>query len=368
MEQILQSDLILFQPRLAPSYDGKVVIEQSIKEIQKKPFQIMGDGKIRFQLYYPNAQNVVIRDYVKKYELVKQGGYWVGSCDFGTGFIALFLSVDGCEVLSKYLPIGYGGNEPINYAEVPENNEILKNMACTHGSVCMDFLQSKITKRLERFVIYLPPDYHTNSQKRYPVLYLQHGHGENEMCWINQGKMNFIYDELIESKKAESSIVVMSCGMIYEEHEDKRILQIDKFEQLLINEIIPYIDGRYRTISDKEHRAMAGLSMGSLQTSIITFNHSQYFSYVGVFSGFVENFLTGKDNHLTKTKCEEFKKNIKLFYRAIGMDDEYISHFQDDDMFLEKKEIPCVRRIFEGGHEWKVWRRCFYDFIQLIFR
>lgn len=368
MEQIFQADLITFQPRLNPAGDGNVVVERLLDNVLRTPFKIIENKMIRFQLYYPNAKQVTIRDFQKEYNLSQDGDYWIGDCDFGTGFISLYLTVDGCEVISKHLPIGYGGNEPINFIEVPEKDALLQNLDCAHGTVCMDYLQSKVTGRMERVVIYLPADYYKSLEKRYPVLYLQHGHGENEMCWVSQGKMNFIYDELIAEKKAEPAIVVMAYGMFYEEHEDKRVLRIHKFEEFIMHELIPYIDGRYRTLSDKENRAMAGLSMGSLQTSITTFNNSQYFSYVGVFSGFVQNWLYEYDIYLRKENFESFKNNIKLFFRAIGEQDEYISYFLKDDVLLKEQQMPCERRTYEGYHEWKVWRRCFYDFAQLIFK
>ena len=124
----------------------------------------------------------------------------------------------------------------------------------------------------------------------------------------------------------------------------------------------------FRSYGDKEHRAMAGLSMGSLQTSITAFEHSELFSYVGVFSGFVQDILTQNQSHLTEKNKESFRENNKLFFRGIGAEDRFIDFFKSDDEFLEKSKIKCERKIYKGDHEWKVWRRCLYDFAQLIFR
>lgn len=230
------------------------------------------------------------------------------------------------------------------------------------------FFESKITGQLERIMIYLPPEYMQNTEKKYPVLYLQHGHGENETCWVSQGKMNFIYDNLVHQRKAVPAIVVMANGMIYKESGDKRELKYRDMSEFVKEELIPYVENKYRTYGDKEHRAMAGLSMGSLQTSITAFEHSELFSYVGVFSGFVQDILTQNQSHLTEKNKESFRENNKLFFRGIGAEDRFIDFFKSDDEFLEKSKIKCERKIYKGDHEWKVWRRCLYDFAQLIFR
>ena len=288
--------------------------------------------------------------------------------DMGEGFIAIFLKVDGTSILSEFFPIGYGGNKAINYIDVPEQDHPIELLGENHGSVLSDFFESKITGQLERIMIYLPPEYMQNTEKKYPVLYLQHGHGENETCWVSQGKMNFIYDNLVHQRKAVPAIVVMANGMIYEESGDKRELKYRDMSAFVKEELIPYVENKYRTYGDKEHRAMAGLSMGSLQTSITAFEHSELFSYVGVFSGFVQDILTQNQSHLTEKNKESFRGNNKLFFRGIGAEDRFIDFFKSDDEFLEKSKIKCERKIYKGDHEWKVWRRCLYDFAQLIFR
>lgn len=372
MNQIYTSDLLSFQKRLAPTVDSTVdsdvVIDRPKTEILPEPYVITHERKIRFKLYYPNARKVEMWDYLKEYKLEKNGDYWCGEFDMGEGFIAIFLKVDGTSILSEFFPIGYGGNKAINYIDVPEQDHPIELLGENHGSVLSDFFESKITGQLERIMIYLPPEYMQNTEKKYPVLYLQHGHGENETCWVSQGKMNFIYDNLVHQRKAVPAIVVMANGMIYEESGDKRELKYRDMSAFVKEELIPYVENKYRTYGDKEHRAMAGLSMGSLQTSITAFEHSELFSYVGVFSGFVQDILTQNQSHLTEKNKESFRGNNKLFFRGIGAEDRFIDFFKSDDEFLEKSKIKCERKIYKGDHEWKVWRRCLYDFAQLIFR
>lgn len=368
MNQIYTSDLLSFQKRLAPTVDSDVVIDRPKTEILPEPYVITHERKIRFKLYYPNAIKVEMWDYLKEYKLEKNGDYWCGEFDMGEGFIAIFLKVDGTSILSEFFPIGYGGNKAINYIDVPEQDHPIELLGENHGSVLSDFFESKITGQLERIMIYLPPEYMQNTEKKYPVLYLQHGHGENETCWVSQGKMNFIYDNLVHQRKAVPAIVVMANGMIYKEGGDKRELKYRDMSEFVKEELIPYVENKYRTYGDKEHRAMAGLSMGSLQTSITAFEHSELFSYVGVFSGFVQDILTQNQSHLTEKNKESFRENNKLFFRGIGAEDRFIDFFKSDDEFLEKSKIKCERKIYKGDHEWKVWRRCLYDFAQLIFR
>lgn len=368
MDQVYHSDLVSFGQRLAPTKDSDPVVDRPADKILPPPYTVAQDGKVSFQLYYPYARKVEIRNYLQSYELVKQGDFWCGQFDMGDGFIAVFLTIDDSDVITQFLPVGYGGNQLINFIEVPEKDFSFQPLQCPHGRVVSEYLESRITGHLERFMIYLPAEYTDEPAKRYPVLYLQHGHGENEACWIGQGRMNFIYDNLIYEKRAVPAIVVMANGMIYEEDEKHRVLHFRRFTEFLMKELIPYMDSRYRTIANKEHRAMAGLSMGSIQTSVTSFQYSDMFSYVGVFSGFVQDVLSGDQSHLSLENLEHFKENVRLFFRGIGEDDLYYGFFQKDDAFLENNGLMCERRIYKGNHEWKVWRRCLYDFVQMIFK
>lgn len=184
-------------------------------------------------------------------------------------------------------------------------------------------------------MIYLPPEYMQNTEKKYPVLYLQHGHGENETCWVSQGKMNFIYDNLVHQRKAVPAIVVMANGMIYEESGDKRELKYRDMSAFVKEELIPYVENKYRTYGDKEHRAMAGLSMGSLQTSITAFEHSELFSYVGVFSGFVQDILTQNQGHLTEKIKKAFEKTISYFLEGLELKTDLLISLSQTMNFLK---------------------------------
>ncbi len=336
-----------------------------------QPYMVLPDGSIRFSLYYPNASSVqlqVLGGETHNLTLTKENDLWTGICKPESGLLGVIVIVDGNEVLCSALPIVYSSNRPINMIEIPEEGSVIEPQNCPHGSVNMEFMPSRISGKLERIYVYLPPDYMT-SGKQYPVLYLQHGHGENETAWVTQGRMNFIADNLIASGKAVPSIVVMCNGMMISEEEDGvRLRYADGFPKMLTEEVIPYIDGRYRTISDADHRAMAGLSMGSIQTSIITLNHPELFQYVGLFSGFVQDPLAGYTKHLSPEKLQGYKDHFKVYFRAIGDTDIFLRNFLSDDELLERYSIKNDRHIYQGGHEWKVWQHCFHDFYPLIFK
>lgn len=331
-------------------------------------FEVKGGGVVHFRLYIPNGKNVVLKTYEDRFDLEKKGEYWEAECRVGTGFIGIFIYVDGMEILYPGLPIGFGGNRPINFIEVLEENPVILPGSCKHGSVVTDYMESRVSGRLERIYVYLPPDYH-EGEKEYPVLYLQHGHGENETAWVNQGKMNFILDNLISEGKAVPFITVMCSGMVsYEEGETIRVSPVKKFERLLVEEVIPYIDSRYRTKRDKDKRGMAGLSMGSMQTSVITLQNQDLFSYAGIFSGFVTDFISGHEGHLSRAYLETYAKNMKYIFRGMGKDDKFFHIFQKDDRIFEEYHIEHERKLYEGYHEWKVWQHCLHDFAQKVFK
>lgn len=246
-------------------------------------------------------------------------------------------------------------------------------------------LLDKVRKLADKYNLTLLPEIHANyDEKTYeiiatkgymaydfflPVLYLQHGHGENETTWVNQGKVNFIFDNLISQGKANEAIIVMCNGMLTFEKKNEIFLNItEAFEKMLTTEVIPYIEQKYRTYGDKKHRAMAGLSMGSMQTSVVTLKHQELFDYVGIFSGFVRDILTGYEQHIQPEYLKTYSKNIKYIFRAIGEEDIFMDAFLNDDKLLKEYEVEHQRNLYKGYHEWKVWQHCIHDFLCQIFK
>lgn len=369
-EVCFQNGLCFGELNMIPRDDSVGPVMHYTEEIKyPKAYEVTGEGVVKFHLYIPGAHQVSLRTFTDEFELEMKDGLWTREYPVGTGFIGIFLKVDGMDFLYPGLPIGFGGNRPINFIEVLEPDAVIAPGDCPHGTVLMDYINSRVSGRMERIYIYLPPDYHDNTDKKYPILYLQHGHGENETTWVNQGKANFIYDNLIAEKKAEPSIVVMCNGMVsFEKNGEVFVSAAEKFEELLVTEVIPYVEKKYRTFGDKAHRAMAGLSMGSMQTSVVTLKHQDLFAYAGIFSGFVTDFLSGHKEHVKPEYLCTYSKNLTYIFRAMGDQDIFMERFLEDDKLLEKYGVEHERVIYEGFHEWKVWQHCLADFIQKIFR
>lgn len=328
------------------------------------------EGMPYIRLHYPNAMNLQIQVGETMYPFMEtEKDVWTVELPLDPGFYYVHLYVDNCLVLSPFLPIGYGHCRPVNYIEVGPMEEFCLMKDVPYGTIRHEFYFSTVTGRTETCICYVPP-YYEESREEYPVLYLQHGFGENERGWVWQGKLNHIMDNLLAEKKAVPMLVVMANGMILEEAEEGGMRLVhQRFPEELTEDIIPFIEKKYRVIKDREHRAMAGLSMGSMQTSILVGKHPELFAWAGLFSGFMHNVIgDAPDNsHLETMKDPAFNGRMKLFFRGMGRQDEFWDRFAADDEFCEEYGIQCVRREYMGAHEWNVWRECIFDFLQLLF-
>lgn len=294
-----------------------------------------------------------------------EDGLWRGEWTMEGGFAYADVMVDGQVVLSPYLPIGFGASRPINYIDVPAQDDMFYQPGeGAHGAIVRHYFPSSLTGELESCLVYEPPHY--DASKAYPVLYLQHGLGENETGWVHQGRMNFILDRLIESGEAKPMLVVMCSGMV----QIQGVYNYEVFPQLLVQDVIPFIERIYRVKADKWHRAMAGLSMGSMHTSMATLTHPELFGYAGLFSGFLHYIWNEEQPHLAALDHpEQFAKDYRVFFRAMGESDVFFSHFAGDDALLEQKRLTgnVLRKVYRGGHDWQVWRHCLRDFLPLLF-
>ena len=325
------------------------------------------DGSVRVKLLLPEtAQKVSIKLMDgPEYALEKgEKGMWTGVFTPDMGFNYADVTVDGAVVLSPYLPIGFGASRPINYIDVPgEDDAFYQPCEGARGTIAQHVFESSLTGQLETCVVYQPPKYDAN--REYPVLYLQHGLGENELGWVHQGRMNHILDRLIDEGKAEEMLVVMCSGMVQmgEAHN------YEIFPQLLVQDVIPFIERTYKVKTDKWHRAMAGLSMGSMHTSMATMNHPELFGYAGLFSGFLRYIWKEEQPHLAALDdSKKFAEDYRVFFRAMGEADQFFKWFAEDDVILEEKGVKVTRRLYPGGHGWQVWRHCLRDFLPMIFK
>ncbi len=330
-------------------------------------YEILPDGKVLVRVKAPGAKEVALDQFGRMHPLAaRDGGMWEAAVDLGRGFQYFFLKIDGCDVLCPYLPIGYGCCRPMNFLDIPVPGEeewgTLDDIP--HGGVTRHYFPSSVTGKMEICLVYTPAAF--DPAKKYPVLYLQHGYGENETGWVYQGHVGRIADRLLHEGKMREMIIVMGNGMVQgDAMRQGRML----FPQVLLTDLIPYIESRYPVLTDKWDRAMAGLSMGSFQTALTTLTHPELFGWVGIFSGFLRAIHGGDNAHLALMEDRErFNGSFRVFYRAMGTEDQFFSTFTGDDAMLEGKGLNIIRETFPGGHDWGVWRRCIHSFLPRLFR
>jgi enterochelin esterase-like enzyme len=282
------------------------------------------------------------------------------------GFHYYWFVVDGVNVNDPGSDTYFGWGRQTSGIEVPENGaDFYEPRDVPHGEVRVRWYQSRTTNAWRRAYVYTPPDYDARQKARYPVLYLQHGAGENETGWTKQGRANLILDNLIAAGRAAPMIVVMETG-----YATKAGASANAFEDVLINDLIPMIDAQYRTSADREHRAMAGLSMGGGQTLQITSAHPDTFAWIGAFSAPIRNFDVKTSFNGVFTDAAAYNKRVRLLWFGAGTGEvTFIETARQMHKSLEAAGIKHV--MFESAgtaHEWQTWRRCLNDFAPRLFK
>lgn len=283
------------------------------------------------------------------------------------GFHYYWCVVNGVNVVDANAPVGYGGFSCVNYIEMPEEDfEEYRLRQVPHGKVHLEYYPSKETGRTKICYVYTPYSYNPNDDKRYPVLYLQHGGGEDETGWIWQGKLCNIADNMIAAGKMKEMIVVMNAGYAFPEGGNWHYSMSD-FLKELPSSSVPFIDAKYKTIPDKFHRAVAGLSMGAMQSQKIAMDNPDLFANAGLFSG----GLTIKDNDVDYSDVllnpTEFEKRFKLLFVAVGQQEGMYEMTKKNE--AQVLEAGCNIVTFEGYgyHDWTFWRHCLKDFLPRLF-
>jgi enterochelin esterase-like enzyme len=371
----------LFAWIIYPAQSHAQVIEDfkpsAVNQPGKEFPQVNSEGRVRVQISAPEANFVQLDIGAVKYDLIKdENGVWTGeSSPQDEGFHYYQLNIDGASVPDPGSLYFYGAGRWGSGIEIPAHDQdfyALKDVP--HGHVREHIYYSKINNSMRRCFIYTPPGYDQDTQIRYPVLYLQHGGGEDETGWSNQGRVNLIMDNLIAEGKTRPFIVVMDNGTWTLDPPPSRRDGswppqgwADTFIKTLLNEIIPMIDNNYRTLADREHRAMAGLSMGGMQTRLITLGNPDVFSSVGMFSG-------GSISVDDVKNASGFRENMKLVFIGYGsreLEDRRFNFGGDPKENTEKlKELGLNAHFHvspQTAHEWQSWRRGFYQFAQLLF-
>ena len=367
--------------------------------------QVNSERRVRVKVSAPDAKYVQLDIGGVKYDLKKDAdGSWIGESDpQDEGFHYYQLNIDGASVPDPSSLYYYGASRWGSGIDVPAADEdfyAVKNVP--QGEIREIYYWSELSQSMRHTFVYVPAEYDKNPTKRYPVLYLQHGGGENEYGWPQQGKTAQIMDNLIAAGKAVPFIIVMENGSVAMPRpagapagapQGQRPAApqgqggrpqggrpaggmmggfdfAGAFGNVLVNETIPMIDARFRTIPDSAHRAMAGLSMGGMQTKSVCLAHPDVFSNIGIFSG---GTITVADADNTPG----FRATNKLVFVSFGSREleNRVAGFGDGtDPIQETQELKASGAnahyyISPGtAHEWLSWRRALYNFAQLLFK
>jgi enterochelin esterase-like enzyme len=355
--------------------------------------RIHQDLRVTFRLKAPDAQKVRVH-LDKDYDLARDAdGVWsVTTGPQVPGFHYYWFILDGVNVCDPAGETFYGVGRQYSGIEVPEKGVDFYNPKdVPHGEIRERWYFSKTIDAWRRIFVYTPPDYDTNRDARYPVLYLQHGGGEDERGWVVQGRVNHIMDNLIAEKKARPMILVMEKGYARKPGEPQvptrppgagAGAQPPDFRRMFTtlgdvftHDLIPMIDSTYRTRPDREDRAMAGLSMGGMQTFNITLKNLNAFAWIGGFSGAGGGFGGGTFDPKTShdgvmADAATFNKRVHLVWLGIGTAEskrmyDGVKNYRDA---LEKAGIKTVYYESPGtAHEWQTWRRCLREFAPRLF-
>lgn len=332
-----------------------------------------------FRLYAPQAQEVKV-NCCGKFAMEKTAdGWWYATTPpLPVGFHFYHFIIDGAIASDTESHTYCGSFGRSSAIEIPEGEEgnYYRPQQVPHGQMRSVVYYSTFEKKYRRCFVYTPAEYETSHEKRYPVLYLQHGMCEDETGWPNQGKANFILDNLIADGKCKPMIVVMdsgNCGIPFkpkpgEDPQKAREAFGATFTPILLQDIIPTIDREFRTLTDREHRAMAGLSWGGHQTFHTVLPHLDKFAYIGSFSGaiFLKEADIAKVYNGVFADSKRFNEKVHILFIGIGSEENFGAKQLSDA--LSRHGIKNTFYESQGtAHEWLTWRRCLKEFLPLLF-
>ena len=356
--------------------------------------RVDASGRVQLRIKAPDAAKVKLNFWSgPKVDMEKQlDGYWtITTTPLVPGLHYYVINVDGADLSDPGSTAYFGGSRYVSAVEVPEAGSTYYSIQnVPHGQVRDVWYESKVTGSWRHAMVYLPSDYETQTRKKYPVLYLQHGGGENETGWIRQGRANVILDNLIAKGEAQPMIVVMAHGYARRAGQpapdvtpgasaqaaQARDELAKTFEDDVTQVLIPFVDKTYRTLADRDHRAMAGLSMGGFQTFRITLNHLDLFSHIGGFSGIGgmmedRKFDLKTDFNGAFADPAAFAKKVHLLYFGVGTaePERFMARIRGLHTAMTEAGVQHVYWESPGtDHEWQTWRRNLKDFAARLFR
>jgi len=370
-----------------------LIVSAAVDTAHPSPYNLYGakyprieaDGRVTFRFKAPYAKKVQVSIVNTAFDMVKgDDGVWTYTSEpQDKGYHNYWMLVDSALVLdpATYAFIGYSHN--CNGFEIPDpDGSFYQLKDVPHGKVLIENYYSKTVKSWRHIFIYTPPGYEKNASKRYPVLYLQHGGGEDERVWIEMGRTNVILDNLIAEGKVKPFIVVMETSAAYKPGEappqprlpqpagprpgtppvagarPRMMFSFDTYKEVMMNDMIPYIDTHFRTLTKGKNRAMAGLSMGTFVTRVVALANPDKFSYIGIFSGGTVSPSDIKD-----------KSKVKLVFMSFGSRERGADGLKIAADSLQQAGVKGVSYVSPlTAHEWQSWRRSLREFSQLLFK
>jgi enterochelin esterase-like enzyme len=335
--------------------------------------RILPDNRVIFQTTAPDAKKVQI-DLGKLYDMQRDtAGVWsVTTEPQGPGFHYYSLVIDGLAVADPASEAFYGMGRMASGIEIPyEGEDYCAYKDVPHGQIRIQSYYSTVFDRWRQCYVYTPPGYDASLKKRYPVFYILHGGGEDERAWATQGKTQLILDNLLAAGKAKPMLIVMPDGNVGMFGFGENTLKM--FEAELKSCIIPFVEKTYRAETDAKNRALAGLSMGGLQTLYVGLNNTDTFSALGVFSsGWIlpmQSALADVQYALMKKNADKINQDLKLFWIAMGGKEDIA--YKNCQSMLAKFDEMKIKYIYSehtGGHTWPVWRDNLYNMAPLLFK
>lgn len=354
-------------------------------------YKIFSDNRILFRIYAPQAKQVLLAGsdipaIGRGMEMTKNDiGIWeviVGPIE--PGAYRYHFIVDGVAVIDPRHPLTSQSNMNTWSLIYLPGSDFMDTRIVPHGAIAEVTYYSTSLKQFRRMHVYTPPGYELGRGK-YPVFYLLHGAFDCDDSWSSVGRAGFILDNLIAEKKAKPMVVVMPAGHTGPFHfeppgTNALKLAIEEFIPDFMNDILPYVEKNYRVYTDRQHRAIAGLSMGGAQTLNIAIPHLELFGYIGVFSagifelptptlpGVVSGEPKWEEFHQASLTNDQLKKGLKLFWFATGTDDFLLETSRATVTMFKKYKFEVIYLETPGGHTWINWRKYLKDFAQLLFK
>lgn len=377
MQQAMNASAIGFQPVNMRNIPGAPYGPRSDNFEEVPAAEILADGRVRVNLYAPEAQKaeIAVWDYLERTDMVCgiHEGYWeIILKDIPGGFHYVDFYVDGVRCLNELAPVGYGANRAVNYIEIPEAGfDVYWPKGNPHGMVSICRFPSAVTGSEHCCYVYTPAGYEKNEDS-YPVLYLLHGGGENETAWVWQGKLPDMLDNMIAEGLCRPMIVVMPTFSNYLHRNGHA--ELCSIEQIMRDDCIPFIDSHFRTQTGRESRAMAGLSLGGLRARQIACANLDLFANLGIFSSGAGFKVQGEDVWGRKYDYSDlfsspghYQALMKVTFVSCGQDDPRHVYTEKEVAQLREKGFDVSYHAYPGCHEWQVWRKSFHDFLPLLF-